>query len=114
MPRIETFTVAIKTGSLGTLESPRFCFNGFDCEFDDPTGGTGAGQRFDGRFAPRSVPHQLYLSGPTEGTWEIAGIEIHYELSDGDQYDLRFGAVTLDGTNAVNLWRQRPQPTFDV
>jgi hypothetical protein len=114
MPRIETFSVAIKTGSVGTQESPRFCFNGYDCEFDEPTGGTGVGQQFEGRFAPRSVPHQLYLSGPTEGTWEIAGIDIHYELSDGDQYDICLGAVTLDGTNAVNLWRQRPQPSVDV
>ena len=41
-------------------------------------------------------------------------IDIHYELSDGETYDIRLGAVTLDETNAVNLWRQRPQPSFDV
>lgn len=114
MPRIETFTVAIRTGGVGTPEPPRFCFNGFDCEFDDPTGGTGAGERFEGSFAPRSVPHALYLSGPTEGTWEVSGIDIHYELSGGEAYDIRLGAVTLDGSNAVNLWRQQPRPSFDV
>jgi hypothetical protein len=114
MPRIENFNVAITTGSAGTQEEPRFCFNGFPCSFDEPTGGTGAAERFEGRFAPRSVPHELFLSGPEKGTWEISSIDVHYELDGGETYDIRLGAVTLDETNAVNLWRKRPQPSFDV
>ena len=114
MPRIDNLTVAITTGSVGTEEQPRFSFNGFVCKFDEPTGGTGATERFEGRFAPRSVPHALFLSGPEEGTWEISSIDIHYELDGGETYDVRLGAVTLDDTNAVNLWRKRPQPSFDV
>ena len=114
MPRIDNFKVAITTGSVGTQEQPRFCFNGFVCNFEEPIGGTGAAERFEGRFAPRSVPHELFLSGPEKGTWEISSIDVHYELSDGETYDIRLGAVTLDETNAVNLWRQRPQPSFDV
>lgn len=114
MPRIEEFSVVITTGRVGTHEKPRFSFNGFECQFEEPTGGTGAAERFEGRFAPRSVPHELFLSGPEEGTWEIASIEIHYELSDGEAYDIRLGEVMLDATNGVNLWRRRPQPSFDV
>jgi hypothetical protein len=114
MPRIENFKVAIRTGNVGTQEQPQFSFNGFVCQFEEPTGGTGAGERFEGCFAPRSVPHELFLSGPEEGRWEVSSIDIHYELSRGETYDIHLGPVTLDETNAVNLWRERPQPCFDV
>ena len=115
MPRIEEFSVVITTGRVGTHEKPRFSFNGFECQFEEPTGGTGAAERFGGplRSAQRAA-RGLFLSGPEEGTWEIASIEIHYELSDGEAYDIRLGEVMLDATNGVNLWRRRPQPSFDV
>lgn len=114
MARVERFEIEIETGMIGTRDVPRFGFNGYPMRFVDTRGGTGPGETFVGSFAPRSVAHEFVLYGPDNGSWEIARIRVRFEVGGGRTYDVRFGRVTLDETNALDIWRPAPLPSFDV
>ena len=114
MPRIDRFTVTIQTGATGNAGPVRFDFNGHTMGFEESDGGTGGGERFEGSFAARSVAHSVALVGPEDGTWDIERITVRYETTDGDPWDVSFGPITLDGFTALDIWHDRPLPTFDV
>jgi hypothetical protein len=114
MPRLESMKVAIRTGKVGTESPVLLNFNGFIVPFDQPEGRTGPGERYEGTFSPMSVPHVLTLSGPEQGEWEIEQVTVAYTLEGEAPYTVSFGSVRLDETTQLQIWAERPLPTFDV
>ncbi len=114
MPRVNNFKVKIETGDTGTTDTAQFNFNNHKLPFDDPKGGTGAGETFEGGFEVNSFAHSLSLVGPEKGSWHIKGITVDYDCADTPPYTVRFGEVTLDETTEVDIWQDPPLPAFDV
>lgn len=114
MPRLDTFTLEVTTGDRPGPEKPLFTINGFPLEFETVEGGTGAGETLKATGEPHSFPHALTLRGPEEGPWDIAGVVATYHVAGEEPYTVHLGAVTLDGESDLNIWHERPAPTFDV
>lgn len=114
MPRLETFTLKIKTGQSGRDDVPKYSINGFPLEFDEIQGSAEAGELLELTGHPESFPHTLTLAGPEEGTWEIERIEAEYHCTDESPYKITLGAVTLDDHSDLNVWQERPAEVFDV
>lgn len=114
MPRLDAFTLKIRTGASGLQEPPKYSINGFPLEFDALQGGTAPGEVLEATGHPQSFPHSLVLSGPEEGAWDIEGIEVTYECANETPYTLRLGPVSLDKRADLNLWYPRPPKVIDV
>ena len=115
MPRLESFTIKIKTGENGRGDSPKFAFNTIPCEFEDVTGSCEAGEVMEGFFAPRSFVHSFTLTGPDSGTWDIEEVEITFLIAgEFEPYTIKFGPAKLDGESDLNLWQERPAEVWDV
>lgn len=116
MPKLDTFTLEIKTGDRAGPETPTFNINGFPLEFDEVEGGTGRGETLKATGSPQSFPHSLTLAGPDEGSepWDIEWVTATYECMGDEPYTVRMGAVTLDDNSDLNIWHERPAPVFDV
>ena len=115
MPVLNSFKVRIKTGSTGTDSPVRFCFNGHVLGFNDPTGGTGSGESFEGNFDPKSFAHHLSLEGPEQGQWDIEEIAVTFDMmTEGEPYEVRMGPLTLGEDTCMDLMRDGPLASFDV
>ena len=115
MPRLEDFTLKIKTGERGLGYTPKYQINGFSLEFDSIDGGTGAGETLTVRGEPQSFPHTLLLEGPRDGeAWDIEEIEAEYTVFNEEPYTVRLGAVHLGETDDLNIWYERPPTVIDV
>lgn len=114
MPRLESFTLELRTGDRGIAYVPRYSINGFEIEFDTLEGGCNAGETLRAEAAPQSFPHTLLLQGPLEGQWDIAGATLTFHVQGGEPYTVRLGAVTLGDTDDLNLWYERPEKVIDV
>ena len=114
MPRLDTFEIKIRTGDSGLNAAPKYGINGFPLEFDESSGGTGAGETFVAKGEPQSFPHSLTLIGPEQGEWRIEGAEITYQCANETPYTVRLGGVTLDHRSDLNLWHPRPPQVIDV
>ena len=114
MPRLESFSIKIKTGDAGLQDTPKYSINGFPLEFDEATGSVEAGETFEGKGFPQSFPHTLLLSGPTDGTWDIQGIEATYQCAHFEPYTVRLGAIQLHDNADLNLWYEPPPKALDV
>ena len=113
MPKLERFTIEIKTGERGGPENLQYLINGFPLDFDETEGGTGRGDTLTASGSPQSFPHALLLRGPEEGSWDIESVHLSYECGD-DDYTVNLGAVVLDSESDLNIWHEAPMPTFDV
>jgi len=116
VPRLDTFTLEIKTGERSGPEKPNFNINGFPLEFDDLEGGTGSGETLNAMGSPQSFPHALALIGPADGQepWDIESVKATYHCGGAEPYTIHLGAVTLDDESNLNIWHEPPLPTFDV
>ena len=114
MPKIDTISIELKTGTQGTSDPVTFQFNGHTLPFEETEGGTAPGETFRGSFEVGSYGHSVALNGPKSGEWDVEEMRVTYELDDADSYSIRFGAVKLNEDNAVNIYRGRPRPTFEV
>lgn len=114
MPRLESFTLKIRTGDAGLEETPKYSINGFPLEFDEATGSTHPGETFEAKGFPQSFPHALLLSGPTTGTWDIKGIEATYQCAHLEPYTIRLGTITLGDNADLNIWYEPPPKALDV
>ena len=114
MPRLNNFKVKIETGSAGTHGAVLFNINNHTLPFENAQGGTGPGKTFEGNFEVNSFAHSLTLVGPQEGKWDIKKITVDFDAEGGTPYSAVFGAVTLDDSNEVNIWKDPPLPVFDV
>jgi hypothetical protein len=114
MPRLESFTLELRTGEKGLAHVPRYSINGFEIEFDAVEGGCGPGETLRATAMPQSFPHKLILQGPEEGTWDIAGATLTFQVQGGEPYTVRLGGVTLGDRDDLNLWYERPEKVIDV
>ena len=114
MPRLDSFSLDIKTGKQGGPARVQYGINGFPLDFDDSEGGTGSGESIRVSGNPQSFPHMLTLRGPDEGQWDIESVDITYHCSGEEPYSIRLGAVTLDDNSDLNIWHERPLPVFSV
>ena len=116
MPKLNAFEIEIKTGARPGPPNLRYNINGFPLDFDEAEGSVEPGQTFRAKGSPESFPHSLTLSGPEEGSqpWDIESATATYYCANDDPYTVRMGAVTLDDDADLNIWHQRPAPTFDV
>lgn len=114
MPRLLSFRIAIKTGEQGN-SGPVVCrFNEHVMPLEAVEGGTGPGERYSAEFSPMSFVHSFVLEGPVDGAWDIERIDMSYDLGADGSHEVALGPVTLDETTAVNIWKDRPLPTWDV
>ncbi len=114
MPKLNSFKVKIKTGDAGMDEPVNFSINNHVVPFENVKGGTGPGETFESDFEVNSFAHSLTLVGPKKGAWKIREMEVGFNAEHTEPYSVRFGEVTLDETNQVNIWQDPPLPTFDV
>jgi hypothetical protein len=116
MPKLDSFTLEIKTGERRGPEKPIFNINGFPLEFEEMTGGTGAGETLKATGSVFSFPHALALIGPSEGSapWDIESVRATYQCANVEPYTVHMGAATLDDESNLNIWHEPPPPTFDV
>ena len=115
MPRLESFTIKIKTGQNGREDIPKFAFNTIPCEFEDVQGDCNASNEMEGFFAPRSFVHSFTLTGPEAGAWDIDEIEMTYLIAgEFEPYKIKMGPVTLDDQTDLNIWKERPSAVWDV
>ena len=116
MPKLETFTLDIRTGKTPGPERPRYNINGFPLDFDIAEGATGPGEVLSVKGSPGSFPHTLTLAGPEPGSapWEIESIKATYACAGDKPYTVHLGAVTLDDDSDLNIWHTKPAPVFDV
>jgi hypothetical protein len=114
MPRLDTFTLKIRTGSQGMPGAPKYSINGFPLEFDALQGTTAPEEVLEVTGHPQSFPHSLLLLGPEEGAWEIQQLEATYHCANETPYTVRLGAVTLDSRSDLNVWYPRPPKVIDV
>jgi len=114
MPRLETFTLTLKTGERGLDATPQYLINGFALDFDSVEGGTGPGETLKATGDPQSFPHSLVLRGPVGGPWDIESAEITYDVFQAEPYTIRLGSVTLDDESDLNIWYERPEKVVDV
>ncbi|MBK7973691.1 MAG: helicase [Deltaproteobacteria bacterium] len=114
MPRVNSFEVEITTGAQGMPGPVKFDFNGHTMEFQQPEGGTAAGEKFRGVFPARSFAHSVALVGPPEGKWKIDELRITYHCDNSEPYAVTFTDFELDDSVALDIWRPAPLPTFDV
>lgn len=114
MPKLNSFTLSIKTGSHGPGGVPQYAINGFALDFDEASGSIDAGATLYATGNPESFPHSLTVIGPPEGLWDIESIEASYQCVGEEPYSVRLGAVTLDDQSDLNIWYQRPERVIDV
>lgn len=114
MPKLNTFTLNIKTGQRGPGGVPQYAINGFALDFDDSSGSIDPGATLQATGNPESFPHSLTVIGPTEGSWDIESIEATYQCLGEEPYTVRLGAVSLDDQSDLNIWYQRPERVIDV
>lgn len=114
MPRLETFTLTIKTGDQGRNDIPKYSINGFPLDFDEIEGEVAPGTILKVTGHPESYPHTLTLSGPEEGMWDIEEINAEYFCSNEPSYKVRMGSVSLDDHSDLNIWQERPPEVFEV
>jgi hypothetical protein len=114
MPRINTIEIEVKTGESGHDGPVYMTFNGHTLPLELTRGSAAAGDILVGALNPSSVAHSVALDGPGEGYWQIERMTVTYHPTGEAPYSLSFGAVTLDETNAVNIYRPRPPEAFDV
>jgi hypothetical protein len=116
MPRLDNFTLEIKTGDARGPEHPQFSINGFPLDFDEAEGSTDAGADLKATGTPRSFPHSLVLKGPEDGqaAWAIESITATYRCDGVEPYTVQLGAVTLDDHSDLNIWHEPPPVTYDV
>jgi hypothetical protein len=116
MPKLNSFQLQIKTGKRPGPSQPKYNINGFPLDFDVCDGGTGSGETLNATGSPQSFPHSLTLGGPEQGSppWDIDSIVATYHCANDNPYTIRLGAVTLDDQSDLNIWHERPAPTFDV
>lgn len=116
MPKLNTFTLEVTTGSKPGPGQPQFAINGFPLEFDEIDGSTEPGGTLKAIGNPNSFPHSLVLKGPESGetNWDIKSVVATYECNLMDPYEVRMGAVSLDDESDLNIWHEPPLPTFDV
>jgi hypothetical protein len=114
MPRLDSFTVRVKTGKNAPPETPKYVINGFLVDFDKIEGAAAPGQAFEATGEPGSFPHSLLLCGPKDGLWDIEELTATYRCQGEEPYTIRFGSITLDETSDLNIWLERPAPVFDV
>ncbi len=116
MPKLNTFTLEIKTGAQSGPSTPGFAINGFPLEFDTLDGSAEAGATLKATGEPSSFPHSLVLVGPENGqpAWDIESITAIYDCAQLDPYVVHMGAVTLDDDSNLNIWHDPPLPVFDV
>ena len=82
MPRLNKFRVRIETGDKGVEEPIRFNFNSHLLPLEDVSGGTQAGEVFEGGYEVRSVAHSMALVGPDKGEWSIKKIDKSVKLKN--------------------------------
>ena len=114
MPRLDSFKLEIKTGERGGPDRPRYSINRFPLDFDETEGSTKPGETLTVTGHPQSFPHTLLLIGPEDGAWDISGVTATYYCSGQDPYTVRMGSVTLEDDADLNIWHEKPLPTFDV
>ncbi len=114
MARIERLALRLQTGARGTPGPVLVEFNGHELGCGPGAGGTDAGEVFEGQVEPRSVAHSVVLVGPESGDWDLERIEVTYDPGDGEPWTVCLGPVSLDPRTAVDIWRPRPLPVFDV
>lgn len=114
MPRLDSFTLRIKTGNDAPADTPQYVINGFLVDFDETNGAASSGQVFEATGEPGSFPHTLLLCGPKQGAWDIEELTATYRCQGSEPYTIRFGAVRLDEASDLDIWHDRPEPVFDV
>ncbi|MFT7622936.1 MAG: hypothetical protein ACI9WU_002111 [Myxococcota bacterium] len=115
MPRIDDVEVRISTGARGIEGPPVLVFNGHLIPVRVEEGGTGSGEHFVGVARPNSFAHSVQILGPEPGTeaWDIEKMEIVYR-APGEEWTVRWGAVSVDDDANVDIWDEPPLPTWDV
>ncbi len=113
MPRVTELQLVIETGDVPLEQPVILVFNNHPIPVPADSGGTGAGETFEGRFRPNSFAHSVALQGPEAGEWAVNGVTVTYR-SGADEWTVRWGAVTLTAETAVDIWEDPPLPSWDV
>ena len=113
MPKLNQFKIRIETGNPGMEGLVLFNINSHQIPFENVSGGTGAGEVFEGGFEVNSFAHSLALVGPKKGEWLLRKVTVDYECENAPPYSVEFGEVKLDETTELDIWKDPPLPTFD-
>jgi len=114
MPRINRIEITIETGLQGREGPVCLEFNGHALPLNNAEGSAESESTLIGACQPNSFAHSVYLIGPDKGAWDINGISVTFDVSGDDPYTVRYGSITLDESQSLDIWLERPLPSFDV
>jgi hypothetical protein len=116
MPKLETFSLEVTTGTNPGPDTPHFSINGFPLQFEEIEGSTEPGDIIYLVGETHSFPHSLTLAGPEtdEPDWDIDSVSITYNCANMEPYTINLGKATLDDHSDLNIWHEAPPVMFDV
>ena len=112
MPRIDTVRLVIETGNPGTDSEVRIKFNGHELPLHRVSGGTGAGQTYEGTYDVGSFAHSVFLLGPKSGSWNVRKVRALYEGFEPRTQE--YADQTLKPGDEVDIWTPPPPPAMEV
>ncbi|MAG58293.1 MAG: hypothetical protein CMJ83_18560 [Planctomycetes bacterium] len=112
--RIENIRIEIITGERGHASPVAIRFNDFDLSLNRISGGTGAGESYEGEFFVNSVVHSCALVGPAEGGWDVKDLNVEFDHGDDHSARHAYGAFSIEAGEEKDILEPPPPPVFEV
>ena len=101
--RIELLRIQLTTGVDEHLGPVSIRFNGIDHPLNRISGGTGAGESYEGEFFIGSATSECFLLGPSEGRWDVKEMTVEFDHGDAQVSRHHFGPLGLDAGASLDL-----------
>ena len=101
--RIELLRIRLTTGATGHAGPVSIRFNGIDRPLNRISGGTGAGESYEGEFFIGSATSECFLLGPAEGRWELKAMTVEFDHGDAQVSRHHFGSLGLDAGACLDI-----------
>ena len=100
---IELLRIQLTTGAAGHAGPVSIRFNGIDRPLNRISGGTAAGESYEGEFFIGSAASECFLLGPSEGCWEVKEMTVAFDHGDAQVSRHIFGPFGLDAGDCLDL-----------
>ncbi len=103
MSSIDTIRLTLVTGSRGSDEAVRLRVNGHEMEMHRISGGTAAGETWEGQRFIASELRSCHLVAPSAAPWDLRNLVIECRFEDGTRTTTRAPAHTVAPAHDLDL-----------